>query len=226
MADGADNAQEEGENRMNTKIKICGVRRETDVNYVNICMPDYAGFVFAESRRRVTGETAARLRALLDPRIQSVGVFVNEPIENIAKLCEDGVISMVQLHGSESEAYILSLKRMTDVPVIKAISPSSEKMRETIADFLLLDGVKAGSGRRFDWALIDKPPRPFFLAGGLTPENIGEAIRKVNPYAADVSSGTETAGVKDLDKIRAFVDAVRESRAYEGTSGTEDGARG
>ncbi|MDR2156809.1 MAG: phosphoribosylanthranilate isomerase [Clostridiales Family XIII bacterium] len=191
------------------KVKICGIRREADVSFVNACLPDYVGFVFAESARRVTAKEAARLKSLLDPRIQSVGVFVREAPENIVALCEAGIISSVQLHGDESEEEVAALKRRIPVPLIKAISLSRDAVRDTVADFLLLDSARAGSGTLFNWDLIGQIPRPFFLAGGLTPDNAAEAAGKVRPYALDVSSGVETGGVKDLRKIQDFLEAVR-----------------
>jgi phosphoribosylanthranilate isomerase len=192
-----------------TKIKICGISREPDVTYVNACLPEYVGFVFAESPRRVTAETALSLRKQLDTRIQSVGVFVDERPEIIEALCADKIISLVQLHGNESEDYIRKLKRKVSVPLIKAFSPSLEDIQDTVANFLLLDGARAGSGEGFDRSLIGQPKLPFFLAGGLNPENVAEAVARTKPYAVDTSSGVESDGVKDFERIRAFIDAVR-----------------
>ncbi|MDR1028862.1 MAG: phosphoribosylanthranilate isomerase [Clostridiales Family XIII bacterium] len=192
------------------KVKICGIRREKDAEYANLCLPDYVGFVFAESPRRVTAETAARLRERLDPRILIVGVFADENSQVIARICEAGIVSLVQLHGNESEAYIADLRQRVSVPLIKAMSPEAGTVRDTAADFILLDGARAGSGRGFDRRLIGKPARPFFLAGGLTPSNVAEAAREARPYAVDVSSGVERGGFKDLERMRAFVEAARE----------------
>ncbi|MCL1903636.1 MAG: phosphoribosylanthranilate isomerase [Oscillospiraceae bacterium] len=184
---------------MKTKIKICGLFRDEDIAIVNIYKPDYIGFVFAKSRRRVTPERALQLRKNLDSNIIPVGVFVDEPIENIVALIKNGVTDMIQLHGGEDEDYIRELKSKTKKPVIKA-----NGVCET-ADYLLFDGVIPGSGRTFDWNEIPKVNKPFFLAGGLNPSNVADAIKLVNPYAVDVSSGVETNGVKDIHKIEDFI---------------------
>lgn len=194
------------------KIKICGICRSRDIDYVNSYEPDYIGFVFARSRRRVSFDEAARLRSGLSGRITPVGVFVNAPAEDIAALYCSGTIAMAQLHGSEDEEYIRRLTDICSVPVIKAVGVKStgdiEKWRETRADFLLLDSGPGGTGRKFNWDLIADINRPFFLAGGINRENIPEAMR-INPYCIDISSGAETDGVKDPDKIARLVKMVR-----------------
>jgi phosphoribosylanthranilate isomerase len=158
--------------------------------------------VFAESKRKVTPLEAAELCKNLHSDIIPVGVFVNETIENI--LAADS-IEVIQLHGSESEDYIRELKRKTNKPVIKA-GNSQE------ADFLLFDGPVPGSGQTFDRAEIPKTEKPFFLAGGLTPENVSEAIKKTAPFAVDVSSGVETNGVKDAEKIKNFIRSIKNGK--------------
>ena len=196
-----------------TKIKICGLSRQSDIDTVNIEKPDYIGFVFAESRRKVTPEQAATLRKTLSPDIVPVGVFVNETIDNILLLINSGVIEIAQLHGSEDETYIKKLKQQTSKPVIKAISVENkgdvQKWASTSADYLLLDYKGGGTGQTFDWDLIGETTKPYFLAGGLDPENITEAINKTSPFAVDVSSGVETNGVKDPEKIKEFIRRVR-----------------
>lgn len=196
-----------------TKIKICGLRREQDIRYANELMPDYIGFVFLKGKRRyVTFEEAARLRSLLDPAIPAVGVFVNEPAENVIRLLQAGTIQIAQLHGQEDEAYIEELRRAGDHCIIRAFAVRS---REDIhrafafpADYPLLDNGK-GTGETFDWSLFQEQEKPFFLAGGLSPENVKEAIECFHPYAVDVSSGVETDGFKDYEKMKAFMDDVR-----------------
>jgi phosphoribosylanthranilate isomerase len=190
-----------------TKVKICGLFRPEDIEIVNSLVdsglhPDYIGFVFAESRRRVTPEVASRLRAGLSPEIAAVGVFVNEPIENIAALVADGVIDAVQLHGNEDCTYIRELKSLTSVPII-------DTSGSPLADYHLFDSPNPGSGVAFDWSEIPESGKPFFLAGGLNPDNIGDAIRLVSPFAADVSSGVEVGGVKDAQKIRKFMQIAK-----------------
>lgn len=197
-----------------TKIKICGLKREKDIYDVNCCCPDYAGFVFADqSRRFVTPSIACRLREMLKPSIIPVGVFVNERPEKIAELLKFEIISMVQLHGQENEEYIKRLKGMTNKPVIKAFSiqrkEDVEKALQSAADYILLDNGAGGTGKTFDWSLSEAADRPFFLAGGLSPENVRQAVKKLHPFAVDVSSGVETEGKKDFDKIIAFINAVR-----------------
>ncbi|MDR3306000.1 MAG: phosphoribosylanthranilate isomerase [Clostridiales Family XIII bacterium] len=204
------------------KIKICGLFRAEDVEYVNAALPDYAGFVFAErSRRYVTPARARALRAGLDSRIVPVGVFADTDAALIASLAEDGVVGAVQLHGRENEAFVREVKARVRVPVIKAIvmcapdgtpKPPAAVLREaeSAADFLLFDSG-AGTGEVFDWRAIPDMGKAFFLAGGLSVYNIKEAIASYAPYAADISSGAETDGVKDREKILELVRAVRES---------------
>lgn len=196
-----------------TKIKICGLRREQDIRYANELMPDYIGFVFLKGKRRyVTFKEAAHLRSLLDPVIPAVGVFVNEPAENVIRLLQAGTIQIAQLHGQEDEAYIEELRRAGDHCIIRAFAVrSSEDIHRAFAfpaDYPLLDNGK-GTGETFDWSLFQEQEKPFFLAGGLSPENVKEAIECFHPYAVDVSSGVETDGYKDYEKMKAFMDAVR-----------------
>jgi phosphoribosylanthranilate isomerase len=200
-----------------TKIKICGLTRREDIETVNRWLPDYAGFVFAQSRRQVTPEQAALLKADLDPRIKAVGVFVNAPVSSIVKLCNTGVIDVVQLHGDESEAYIKELKEQIDSPVIKAVRVQSaeqvQQAEQLSCDLLLLDtyqkGEYGGSGQTFDHALIPDLQKRFFLAGGLENNNIARAIKRCKPYGVDISSGVETDGLKDEGKIKRIIQTVR-----------------
>ena len=196
-----------------TKIKLCGLRREEDIRTVNELRPDYIGFVFApKSRRAVSRETAAALKALLDPAIPAVGVFVDEEPETVASLLEDGIIDLAQLHGHEDEAYIARLRELTGKPVIQAFRvrarEDAEAAERSPADYILLD-AGAGDGKTFEWDLVSGIRRPYFLAGGLTPENAPEAVVRLRPFALDVSSGIETDGVKDPARMRRFVEAVR-----------------
>jgi len=196
-----------------TKIKICGLTRQCDIDAVNREKPEYIGFVFAKSRRQITATQAAALRKTLSPEITPVGVFVNETIENILSLVNNTVIDAIQLHGSEDEQYIQKLKKLTNKPVIKAIGVENkgdvQKWSNTSADYLLLDYKSGGTGQMFDWNLIGETQLPYFLAGGLTTENVEEAITKTTPYAVDVSSGVETNGTKDPEKIKDFIKKVR-----------------
>lgn len=209
------------------KIKICGLFRDCDIDYVNEALPDYIGFVFAKSRRQVSVVWAEAMRPRLRSEITPVGVFVNESLAKVAKLLNDSTIEMAQLHGSETENYIQDLKALTNKPIIKAVrvlSPEDiEAAQNTAADFLLLDNGAGGTGRSFDWSLVNKVKnlnknqnrtqnqkhKPFFLAGGLKASNLEQAILVTNPYAVDLSSGVETDGLKDRDKILELVRRMR-----------------
>ena len=195
------------------KVKICGLSRLCDIDAVNKEQPEYIGFVFAESRRKVTVRQAQELRKRLNPGIIPVGVFTDEAIEDIIFLIQNGIINVIQLHGSENEQYIGKLKALTDKPVIKAIAVQNEgdaqKWADTSADYLLLDSKGGGTGQNFNWNLIGGINKPFFLAGGLDEGNISEAIRNTKPFAVDVSSGVETDGFKDPVKITEFIRRVR-----------------
>ncbi len=196
-----------------TKVKICGLTREEDIREINILKPDLTGFVFAKkSRRFLESERAKVLKSLLLPEIPSVGVFVDEDLKVIEKLVRDGVIDLIQLHGEEDEDYIRSLRLITDKPIIQAFKVKTEedlkRAEGSIADHILLDSG-AGSGRVFDWTILKKMERPFFLAGGLSPENVREAVDTLKPYGVDVSSGVETEGKKDPYKLKAFMEEVR-----------------
>lgn len=198
-----------------TKIKICGLRRSEDIAYVNEAKPDFAGFIIdvPKSRRNVPREKVRELTALLSPEILPVGVFVNAPMETILSLVTDGRLKAVQLHGQESQSYLEELKKQVAVPLIRAFSiRSPEDLTEaekSPADFVLLDNGAGGTGETFDWSLLSSFNRPFFLAGGLRLENIAEAVSRFHPYALDLSSGVETDGYKDKEKIIAAVAAVR-----------------
>lgn len=198
-----------------TKIKICGLRRPEDIAYVNEAKPDFAGFIIdvPKSRRNVPREKVRELTALLSPEILPVGVFVNAPMETILSLVTDGTLKAVQLHGQEFQSYLEELKKQVAVPLIRAFSiRSPEDLTEaekSPADFVLLDNGAGGTGETFDWSLLSSFDRPFFLAGGLRLENITEAVSRFHPYALDLSSGVETDGYKDKEKIIAAVAAVR-----------------
>lgn len=197
-----------------TKIKLCGLSRLCDIETANMLKPEYIGFVFArKSRRYVSPQKAAELKRKLDPHLKAVGVFVDEKPEFIDCLLKTGTIDIVQLHGGESEDYINRLRRFTDQPIIKAFSVETEQDMKAAnisgADYVLLDSGKGGTGNMFDWSLIKKMNRPYFLAGGLNVDNVGDAVRILNPYAVDVSSGIESNGYKDKKKMEMFVKAVR-----------------
>lgn len=197
-----------------TKIKICGLFRECDIDFVNETKPDYAGFVidFPKSHRNLSPERARELAKRLSPDIKAVGVFVDERPEVIAALANCGAIAAAQLHGSEDEEYIKNLRALCRCEIIQAFRVKDEaavsRAARSTADYVLLDGGQ-GEGRLFDWKLAENFPRPCFMAGGLGADNAAEVIEKLHPYALDMSSGVETDRFKDLNKIRAAVAAVR-----------------
>ena len=196
-----------------TRIKLCGLTRPCDIEAVNILEPEYIGFVFApKSKRYVTHDQATGLKHQLSPGITVVGVFVNETPETVVYLLSSGIIDIAQLHGSESETYIKNLRQLTAKPIIKAfrIKTANDiaKAVSSSADYVLLDSGD-GTGTVFEWNVIQNIKRPYFLAGGLTPANVGPAIRTLSPFAVDVSSGIETSGLKDKTKMAAFIAAVR-----------------
>lgn len=202
------------------KVKICGLKRVGDIEIVNNFRPDYIGFVFAPSKRQISLDEAKYLKSLLHPSIRAVGVFVNEPIENILKYEEGKVMDIIQLHGDEDIVYLKKLKKASHLPIIKAFRIKDERsleeqyelLKSEDFDFALLDTYHpsnyGGSGESFNWQLLKKMHRPYFLAGGIGIENIEEALRNL-PYAIDVSSKVETNGVKDGDKIKQLMEKLR-----------------
>ena len=198
-----------------TKIKICGLKRELDIEYINEFLPEFAGFVFyPKSKRYVDFEKAKSLKSKLDKNIKAVGVFVNEDIEKILFLCKNDIIDIIQLHGNEDEEYIKKLKEKTEKPVIKAVRIDENKKDyssifvDTSADYILLDST-AGSGKTFDWEKVSLPKKPFFAAGGINIKNAEKAIKIFTPFALDISSGVETDGVKDREKIKDIINLIR-----------------
>ncbi len=192
---------------------------------VNRLRPDYVGFVFwPKSKRAVTPEEAARIRKMLSPEIRTVGVFVDEAPEKIAAWIQKGIISVAQLHGHETEKDIRALREQLrrngarDGELWQAfVLTSREQLRaaaDSSADFLLLDAGR-GEGGSFDWGWLRDFSRPYFLAGGLTADNVGRAVESIRPYGVDVSSAIETDGVKDFRKMAAFVQAVRQTEGEE-----------
>ena len=197
-----------------TKIKMCGLSRAEDIQAANAIKPDYIGFVFAEiSKRKVSALEASKLKSKLDPEIKAVGVFLDDKLDFVASMLNLGIVDVVQLHGSEDEEYIEKVRKITNKPIIKAFIIRSEedvkRAEKSTADYILLDGGK-GEGRAFDWSLLKEIKRPYFLAGGLNHDNVGDAVKALKPFALDVSTGIETDGVKDREKMTAFANTVRE----------------
>ena len=208
-----------------TMVKICGLRRPEDALAADRLKPDLAGFILSPGfRRSIDPEQAKMLRGILSPEIRAVGVFVDAPFEEILHAAEGGWIDMIQLHGKEDEAYIKKLAVLTDLPIIKAFRIREKRDLEaaaaSTAKWILLDSG-TGTGKRFDWDLLDRflqenaadslfpGDHPWFLAGGLSTENVRAAIQRFHPAAVDVSSTVETDGFKDLAKMAAFLETAR-----------------
>lgn len=196
-----------------TKIKLCGLRRMCEIKWANQLRPDYVGFVLSPGyRRTISPEQAAELKAALSPGIRAVGVFVDAPVETVTRFLRSGSIDAAQLHGSEDDEYIARLQRAAGRPIIRAFrvraAADAEAARHCRADLVLLDSG-AGTGAAFDWSLAAGVKRDYLLAGGLACENVAAAVRALHPWGVDVSSGIETDGLKDREKMAAFVAAVR-----------------
>lgn len=197
------------------KVKICGIRRAEDIEIINKYPPDYIGFVFAESKRQIDFDTAKTLKKLLKVNIPVVGVFVNGNVEDILELYRNDIIDIAQLHGDENEDYINQLKE--EAPELKLIKAIEINKKEDLNDYeninveyLLLDSEK-GSGKTFNWDLINKNiSKDFFLAGGLNSANFNQAIERFQPYGIDLSSGVETNGYKDEEKIKKIMELKNE----------------
>ena len=219
------------------KVKMCGISKIETIPAVIEANPDYMGLVFAPSKRQVTVDQAKSLVKELHKQygnrysrdevqcsndvvqefIKTVGIFVNETLDNLVTIATEVNLDAVQLHGDEDEAFIQSLKERTNVEVWKAVQIRSAADAETwidsSADMLLFDAYhkdeRGGTGEVFDWSSLDEFERPFMLAGGIDSTNVARAIRTVRPYGIDISSGIETEGVKDDEKIKAFTNIVR-----------------
>ncbi|MGN8645882.1 phosphoribosylanthranilate isomerase [Gracilibacillus sp. HCP3S3_G5_1] len=198
------------------QVKICGLQNKEAMEAAIEAGTDFIGLVFARSKRRVTKEQAATLAKFVPAHVKKVGVFVNERIEVIREIAQDVGLDYVQLHGDESPIFC----KEVGLPVIKAfeIREASDlaKIRAYDCAYYLLDSpagkYRGGSGQTFDWQLAkeyDFLNKKILLAGGLNADNIEEAITEVAPFGVDVSSGVETDGKKDVDKIKAFIDAVK-----------------
>ncbi len=194
------------------KVKVCGLFRQEDIEYANVLRPDYIGFVFAASKRQIDEKLASDLKRKLRPEIKAVGVFVDEAEETIIRLLREGIIDVAQLHGEESEETIIKIKVATGKPVWKAIKVRSKEeyklWENSNADCLVLDNGR-GTGECFDWELLKEMKRAYFLAGGINQQNIEEAVFQIKPDGVDVSSGAETNGIKDFEKMRELIDCVR-----------------
>ncbi|MBP5654039.1 MAG: phosphoribosylanthranilate isomerase [Clostridiales bacterium] len=197
-----------------TKIKFCGLRREDDVRYAAMLNADFAGYIMSPKfQRYVSAFQVLEWKALLPFTTKTVGVFVDETLEYVTECAEEARLDLIQLHGTEDDGFITSVRQRTGLPVIKMIRPESEEdikiARESSADYILLDSGVGGTGKTFNWFYAGRLDREYFLAGGLTPDNVGEAVRRLHPYAVDVSSGVENDGYKDFDRMNLFAKEVR-----------------
>lgn len=199
------------------RVKICGMMTEEDIRKVNILHPDYVGFVFAHTRHYISPERAKELRALLDPAITAVGVFVDAPSDEVIGLLREGIIDLAQLHGQETNEMIEAIRLETGKKVMKAVIIKEEsdlKKAENYpaADYLLFDAGK-GSGCTFSWDILSgySGMKPYFLAGGLNPDNVREGVDMTHPFAVDVSSGVEDEDLsKNYDRMKALIDQVKQ----------------
>lgn len=201
-----------------TRIKICGLKREEDIDYANMLKPDFVGFVFAKSKRQISLEQGKILREKLLKEIPTVGVFVNEKVDFITELVKENIISIVQLHGDEGDDYIEKLReKVGEVTIVKAIRMKEDtkpKDIKTKGNYILYDAYSSqaygGTGETFNWKNLLKENRKYFLAGGIHKGNVLQAIEMLHPYAVDVSSAVETDGKKDFQKMKEFIEIIRE----------------
>lgn len=207
-----------------TKIKICGLRRNEDVGIVNAFLPDFAGFILSNGfRRTVLKDDFLRLARNVDSSIKKVGVFVNEPFESILDYALN--LDVLQLHGDESLEYAGRLRAETDKTIIKAVRAKSpddiERFNDYPCDYMLIDAYKegeyGGTGKVADWSIIKKAEikKPFFLAGGISADNVSDAISELSPFCVDVSSSVETNGYKDELKVKELILKLRKEEKYE-----------
>lgn len=206
-----------------TKVKICGLKMVQEVEIVNKFSPDYIGFIFAPTKRQISLQQAKLLKQRIKPTIQTVGVFVNETIENILVYESAGVIDMIQIHGDEDLGYINLLRNASKLPIMKAVrikdkytlEENKVLLENQLLDYVLLDTYHkeayGGTGESFDWRMLSKVKRPYFLAGGIGSDNVEEAM-KHHPYAVDISSKIETEGMKDEKKLAELFRKIEKYR--------------
>ena len=191
-----------------TKVKICGLSTKEAVETAVSAGADYIGFVFAPSKRQVTLEQAAELAKLIPVNVKKVGVFVSPSRAQLLEAIEKVGLDLIQVHGQVADDLFEDLPCTS----IQAVQVDGEgHVSNSRADYLLFDAPVAGSGKTFDWGQLDTSglAQPFFIAGGLNEDNVAKAIQHFTPYAVDVSSGVETDGQKDHEKIRRFIERVK-----------------
>lgn len=198
------------------KVKMCGLRRTEDVSYANEVKPDYIGFIFANTWRKVSIDTAAKLRKILNPEIKAVGVFVNESLEVMIQTAKEVPLDVIQLHGDETEEVIQTLRENLKIEIWKAArvqtSEDIENVQKLSVDKILLDSFSkeayGGTGKVMDISLVEQAciKKPFFIAGGLNIENTGNIINRIQPFGIDISSGIETEKKKDFKKMKKIME--------------------
>lgn len=197
------------------KIKICGIKNENEAKIINECMPDIAGFVFASGKRQIDINKAKILKKIINPEIETAGIFVEQNEDEILKIYNEKVIDIIQLHGDYDERTIKNLKEKTDAKIIKVIRVKEGFYKiETLADFILFDAYSkdkyGGLNKTFDWNIKIISNVPYFVAGGINENNIVEMVKKLTPYGVDISSGVEVDGFKTKEKVFNIIKIIKE----------------
>lgn len=197
------------------KIKICGIKNENEAKIINECMPDIAGFVFASGKRQIDINKAKILKKIINPEIETAGIFVEQNEDEILKIYNEKVIDIIQLHGDYDEQTIKNLKEKTDAKIIKVIRVKEGFYKiETLADFILFDAYSkdkyGGLNKTFDWNIKIISNVPYFVAGGINENNIVEMVKKLTPYGVDISSGVEVDGFKTKEKVFNIIKIIKE----------------
>ncbi len=197
------------------KIKICGIKNENEAKIINECMPDIAGFVFASGKRQIDINKAKILKKIINPEIETAGIFVEQNEDEILEIYNEKVIDIIQLHGDYDERTIKNLKEKTGAKIIKVIRVKEGFYKiETLADFILFDAYSkdkyGGLNKTFDWNIKIISNVPYFVAGGINENNIVEMVKKLTPYGVDISSGVEVDGFKTKEKVFNIIKIIKE----------------
>lgn len=197
------------------KIKICGIKNENEAKIINECMPDIAGFVFASGKRQIDINKAKNLKKIINPEIETAGIFVEQNEDEILKIYNEKVIDIIQLHGDYDERTIKNLKEKTGAKIIKVIRVKEDFYKiKTLADFILFDAYSkdkyGGLNKTFDWNIKIISNVPYFVAGGINENNIVEMVKKLTPYGVDISSGVEVDGFKTKEKVFNIIKIIKE----------------
>lgn len=197
------------------KIKICGIKNENEAKIINECMPDIAGFVFASGKRQIDINKAKILKKIINPEIETAGIFVEQNEDEILEIYNEKVIDIIQLHGDYDERTIKNLKEKTGAKIIKVIRVKEGFYKiKTLADFILFDAYSkdkyGGLNKTFDWNIKIISNVPYFVAGGINENNIVEMVKKLTPYGVDISSGVEVDGFKTKEKVFNIIKIIKE----------------